>query len=455
MKKLFMLFAAIMLLMFTAGVTNAFAGTSISGPSTVEAGKTYKYTITVSANASTIQGKVSCEGVFSGSSADFWEDSSGVYSDNISATVSITVTVASGTAPGSQGTITVKGNGTTVDQAGNDGSFVISGSKTATVVVKTPAPSKSSKPRTPSPSTPTPSPTATPQPTQWDLAALSVDGMNPGGTINLDITENTQIPVPLLTSLSGKQGILNINFGGYSCTIDGSSLRAIPDGIAAIDLGLTMETDPALSAAAGGADVYQLHFSHEGQFPGVFSFTFKAEKSKPGDTVYLYYYYGQANIIEGKATATVGANGYATFGIYHCSDYFVANTIMENAFNNFPKEDTGETEKIAELQKQNSALETQLQAIKDSQETAATQAAAAPLYQLEAWIKNLSLIEIAAGLVAAVLLSMFFTMLFCRAGIFRRKPAPLKAAASDIAEEVSAPDGNDVDRTPPSNGESS
>jgi hypothetical protein len=173
-------------------------------------------------------------------------------------------------------------------------------SKSLTVTVVATAPS------TPRPTTaatkkstakPSASPTATPEPSEWDTALQSATSLTNGGTLTVDVAKTAQMPVALLTSLKDKQGKLTVNLGGYTCAIDGAKLAGVP-AEGAIDLSMSMEKDAALSQKAGGADLYQMKFAHTGPLPGPFAYTFKAAQNKPGDTLYLYYYYDEPGVLD-------------------------------------------------------------------------------------------------------------------------------------------------------------
>jgi hypothetical protein len=221
-------------------------------------------------------------------------------------------------------------------------------SKTITVVAAEtatstpPAATKTPKPsttRTPEPSatktpaaspTATPVPTPTPVPTGWAKALSDVNAMADGGTATVAQPESAQLPADLLAALRAKGGTLTVDFGAYACSIDGTALGELPPGLAALDLTMSMEKDAALSEAAGGADVYQLHFAYSGELPGPITVSFIAADHNPGDTLYLYYYYAASGATEVRQSATVGTDGRVSFVIYHCSAYFV--TVDANAF---------------------------------------------------------------------------------------------------------------------------
>ena len=404
MKKFIFFAIAVVLIGSIIPLGTAFAGSasiSISGPKSVEAGKTYTYTITLSGTdvSSAMVTSISTSGVFSGSGSRC-EIGSGGENTSGSKSVDVSVTVSSSANPGDTGTISASGQ---FGYWNEDMTDVLTGSMSkslsATVAEPTPdptptpttapttapttqptaaptattAPTATVKPTTtPKPTatsatkpTNTPKPTATPsatatattepsaspsasatieptptpeKPLEWPDVEEMVDGLEDGGTLSVNMEGKTEIPASVLSQLKDKGGILEIDFGDYSCTIDGRMLNELPEDLSTLDLSVRMVKDESLSQKADGFDVYQLNFSHHGELPGVLTYTFFASENAPGDTLYLYYSYEQAGIIEGMQAAVVDSDGYVTFEIYHCSSYFVSDTIIDGAMNNFAAE---------------------------------------------------------------------------------------------------------------------
>ncbi len=200
------------------------------------------------------------------------------------------------------------------------------------------------------------------------------------------------------------------------------------------------DKDESLSAAAGGKDAYQLHFAHSGQLPGKLSYTFKAENNKPGDALYLYYYYSQPGVCEGVQLAVVDSNGYVTFDIYHCSSYFVSAETIEGAAGINFAAGTEESlalreaeESLAEAEESRAQLQAQLEDAQNSLEKLQAEidthrSDAAPeenplTAQVFGPVENLFGVpygSLIAALLGAALAAMFLTMLICRVGIFKK-----------------------------------
>lgn len=456
MKKLAAVLALAAILASMLGTTAFAAGSAsvtITNTTSVQQGKSYTYTISVKITSSMdFIGKIEFSGIFSHDPIylDFHPSS------NSGKTLSSKVTfkIPSGAKIGDTGKITVSGDGDYMDDASKVVEYHVGKSLTAKVIapVATKPPSATAKPSTatrkPSSVMATARATAAPTPSEWDLAAQSVAALASGGTaaVDVDAAQSSKMPVTLLSALKERQARLSVNLGGYSCTIDGASLGNIPSA-ESIDLAMTMEKDAALSAACGGADAYQMHFAYAGQLPGKFTYTFKAEGSKPGDTLYLYYYYDQPGVLEGLQTAVVADDGSVSFDIYHCSSYIVSAGVIANAAGSLAG---AEAERQAALDARQKAadLEAQLKAAQDgaaqlqsqldqqsnelraaqdkaaqleNQPKAAPAAAEAPAGPAPAPGFSVRLSVLVEAVFGAVLLSVFLTMLICRAGLFKRK----------------------------------
>jgi hypothetical protein len=180
----------------------------------------------------------------------------------------------------------------------------------------------------------TPTPTPTPKPTEWELASKAITAMEADGELQIDITENAEMPVSLLTAIESKQARISFAFDDYTCVIDGRNIGDT-EGLDIIDLSLSREKIEDVSAACGQADIYQLHFVHPGEFPGLFEYSFKADQNVPGDKLYLYKYLSRAGVFSGDQTAVVDENGDIAFLLSEGSDYIVTSDRIEDALRNF------------------------------------------------------------------------------------------------------------------------
>lgn len=341
MKKRFVgVFTLIVIVVSFFSVTSASAGANatIKGPKEVYAGETYTYTYTASFSSCTDgNAKVSVDGIFeieSGVNTIIHNVSGSSYGGTYSE--SITVRVKSDAQPGQTGKIIVKVDyQEIIDEEFNLSSDKLEKTFTATVAAK-PAAKK------PKGDTDKPSETAEPEaltepaetplePSEQEILVNSINALTPGSVLVLPAEQAACLPRAALLALKQNGAALKVDFGHYTCTIDGSHIGELPEDFAQIDLSVSMAKEPSLSTAAGGFDEYQLHFAFSGDLPCRLIYSFPAAGHNPGETLYLYYYYKLSDVIEGKRYAVVDENGYVSFDIYHCSSYFITSQLIDNA----------------------------------------------------------------------------------------------------------------------------
>ncbi len=403
MKKFIALLLAAVLIVSMIGVVTAFAGCSISGDGSVYPGQKVTYTGKASYSAYSLVAKIEGFGKYDVIN----EENNTMSLATLSGRAKISVTIPSDAPIGTTYTISFSG------QYDNGSSVDFGTSKTITVVQK-------------------PKPTPKPDPTGWELAENAMIDMAAGGSYDLEITD-TKVPDGVLKSLKEKQAMLNVNFGSYSCSINGAELGTIPDDLKSIDLGLTMEKDEAFSAAVGGADAYQLHFAHQGALPGRITYKFKADLSSPGDIVYLYYYYGESGVTEAVQECVVDAEGFITVSIYHCSSYFISKTLIEGAAG-IIVQPTPEATPTPELTPTPEATPTATPegVVKPAdQANGLTVSASGPV---GSWF-GIPYAPLIAAMAAAALVAMLLTMMATRSGLFRKRVRVREASAGYISTD--------------------
>ncbi|MEG0994824.1 MAG: hypothetical protein RSE91_02510, partial [Bacilli bacterium] len=82
-------------------------------------------------------------------------------------------------------------------------------------------------------------------------------------------------------------------------------------------------------------DKLYLSFTHHGALPSEATINlYVGNKYKNGEKLYLYYYNEENKKIEYIDKNIDVENGYITFKINHCSEYFLTTTIVNDAVNN-------------------------------------------------------------------------------------------------------------------------
>ncbi|NLO62434.1 MAG: hypothetical protein GX099_03270 [Clostridiaceae bacterium] len=370
-------------------------------------GQSYSYSILISvSSAFACMGNISVTGVAQASETFSW-DTSGTTNESTTITKKITVSIPQSAKPGQTFTISVTGQ----VSAYADGQVTeryFSQTRTLQVVKK--------------PATPTPKPT--PKPSEWELALKAIEAMDADDELQIDITENAQMPASLLAAIEAKQARITFKFKDYTCVIDGRNIGDT-EGSDIIDLSLNREKIGDVSAACGQADLYQLHFAHKGEFPGLFEFSFRADQNVPGDKVYLYQYLGHAGVFAGDQTTVVDENGDVAFVLSEGSDYIVISDRIEGALRNF--DDTEKIESALRASEEEvKKLEEQILAY-EAEKSEGAPAVAVPAIAAEPQSKgipaqvSLPTVALIAALLGTGLLAVFATLYVLKAGPFKKR----------------------------------
>lgn len=90
-----------------------------------------------------------------------------------------------------------------------------------------------------------------------------------------------------------------------------------------------------IDALAENPDKTYLSFTHHGNLPSEATINvYVGNKYSNGEKLYLYYYNEEKNTIEYVDKGLEVKDGYVTFKINHCSDYFLTGAVVNNAEGN-------------------------------------------------------------------------------------------------------------------------
>ena len=353
MKKAVLLLALLCLLIspLTAIASSAYVKINTKGPAEVHAGQTYTYEITAEFN-NTFWGRV--HGIEAGGAFDLISSTpsgdivyeAGQFTGASKKT--ITVRVKDGAQPNDKCEILIRYEYNDPYEE-IESPIVLKNYKFTAVVAaepaQTPAPTPASSSSPPPDTTqesnsqaqaskPKKNTASTSQSSSADSPlTLRIEAMPEASLLRISGTEYPLIPPDALAALKDKRGMLTVDFGHYSCTIDGAHIAALPADFGTLDLSVSMIKSAALSQAVGGLDAYQLHFAHSGPLPGRFLYAFLAAAHSPGDTLHLYSYHEASGALEAKMQAVVDASGAVTFAIDHCSGFIVCSEVIETIVN--------------------------------------------------------------------------------------------------------------------------
>lgn len=101
------------------------------------------------------------------------------------------------------------------------------------------------------------------------------------------------------------------------------------------ELSFVSEQKGKIDAIAENSDKTYLSFTHHGNLPSEAMINvYVGDKYANGEKLYLYYYNEKKNIIEYVDRGLKVKDGYVSFKINHCSDYFLTGAVVNNAEGN-------------------------------------------------------------------------------------------------------------------------
>ena len=101
------------------------------------------------------------------------------------------------------------------------------------------------------------------------------------------------------------------------------------------ELNFISEQKGKIDAIAENEDKTYLSFTHHGNLPSEATINvYVGDKYNEGEKLYLYYYNEEKDIVEYVDHDLKVKDGYVTFKINHCSDYFLTGAVVNNAEGN-------------------------------------------------------------------------------------------------------------------------
>ncbi len=126
----------------------------------------------------------------------------------------------------------------------------------------------------------------------------------------------------------------------YKWFFDGNNIDK-PDMDMDLTLDFETEKKTEIEELIGRTDVMYLSFAHHGELPGSALMTvYVGDQYDDGEIIYLYYYNEEEKVVELMSGGLYVYEGYVTFVIKHCSDYFLLDEMMGEDDN----EESGVTE---------------------------------------------------------------------------------------------------------------
>lgn len=153
-----------------------------------------------------------------------------------------------------------------------------------------------------------------------------------GSTTVVDAANNSVINKEVFNAIKGQNKNVAFNYNGISWTFNGMNITSEVDSN--IDLSLKDVTDALKGKEVSkikaliGKDIplFSFSFNYDGKLPGKATAKIFVGSAWANKDVTIFRYYSDKNSYEKITTGHVDKDGYLTYTIDHCSDYFITET---------------------------------------------------------------------------------------------------------------------------------
>lgn len=153
-----------------------------------------------------------------------------------------------------------------------------------------------------------------------------------GTTTKVDATKNTVINKEVFNDIKGQNKNVDIKYNGISWTFNGMDITSEVDSnidLSLKDVSVALKNKEAakIKALIGkNVPIFSFSFNYDGKLPGKATAKVFVGASWANKNVTLFRYYSDKNTYEKITTGQVDKDGYLTYTIDHCSDYFITET---------------------------------------------------------------------------------------------------------------------------------
>lgn len=172
---------------------------------------------------------------------------------------------------------------------------------------------------------------------QGDIVSIKIDNLPELSTEIIEAIKDSNKEVTFIKEDNGKTI--------YSWTLDGSKINDAGRGFS-LNIDFTTSAASAIDKLVGNSDSIYIHFSHHGSLPAeALIKIYVGDKYDDGTKLNLYYYNETNGKAEEISKGLEVKEGYVSFAISHCSDYFLTQADLEKSSQQLVTQDEGKAGK--------------------------------------------------------------------------------------------------------------
>ena len=161
----------------------------------------------------------------------------------------------------------------------------------------------------------------------WDDIQEEIGQAQPGDTITIDMSGETEVPAEIFEEVAGKDVTVELDLGGgITWTVNGQDVptdTSLSDLDLGVDLGTNGISADVINTVTGAYGTVQMTLAHDGAFGFTLTLTAPLGRENAGYWANLYHYDEEAEALTFETSAQIADDGSVALRMSHASQYAI------------------------------------------------------------------------------------------------------------------------------------
>ena len=161
----------------------------------------------------------------------------------------------------------------------------------------------------------------------WDDIQEEISQAQPGDTITIDMSGETEVPAEIFEEVAGKDVTVELDLGGgITWTVNGQDVptdTSLSDLDLGVDLGTNGISADVINTVTGAYGTVQMTLAHDGAFGFTLTLTAPLGRENAGYWANLYHYDEEAEALTFETSAQIADDGSVALRMSHASQYAI------------------------------------------------------------------------------------------------------------------------------------
>ena len=161
----------------------------------------------------------------------------------------------------------------------------------------------------------------------WDDIQEEISQAQPGDTITIDMSGETEVPAEMFEEVAGKDVTVELDLGGgITWTVNGQDVptdTSLSDLDLGVDLGTNGISADVINTVTGAYGTVQMTLAHDGAFGFTLTLTAPLGRENAGYWANLYHYDEEAEALTFETSAQIADDGSVALRMSHASQYAI------------------------------------------------------------------------------------------------------------------------------------